>query len=195
MKKILTSVLAAAVLVLFSGCEKKETQEKNIIPGIRCGMTSDEVFDIVGSKYDNKIETETYKNTAEYEYTIAAGEAFGTDIGGYMFFEFDSVSDTLLTYGYHLGQSGSYEAPTYPHTADELKNAYDTILADISDWYGEGSENRENADLGVLEEYSWQTGYGQVWAIYGTNLWAMSEPEEYENGLNEIVISCSVDSD
>lgn len=196
MRKIFTAALPviAAATVVFSGCEGKSSDkvpEKGIIPGITTGMTSDEVFAVVGSKYDNKLETETYKKTVEYEYTVEPGEAFGTDIGGYMFFEFDSLDDTLVTYGYHLGQSGSYEAPTYPYTAGELKSAYDTVMKSLSEWYGEGSESRENADYGVTEEYSWQTDGDKIWAIYGVNLWAVSEPLEYEYGLNEIVISCS----
>lgn len=197
MKRILTAGIAfiAAAAVIFYGCEKKEAekvQEQNIISGIRTGMTSDEVFGIVGRDYDNKLETETYKKTVEYDYTVEPGEALGTDIGGYMFFEFDSESDKLLTYGYHLGQNGSYDAPAYPHTADELKNTCDIITATLSKWYGEGSQSSENAGYGVLDEYSWQTDSGQVWVMYGVNLWAMSEPAKYEEGLNEIVVSCSV---
>ena len=181
-------IILMSALTLLTGCNEKKEQDKSIISGIKTGMTSEEIFEIFGEEYDNSITNESYKNTIEYDYRVDAGEAFNTDLDGYMFFEFDSQTDTLITFGYHLGQSGSFDNPVYPYSEEELKSAYDSIKSTLCEWYGDGKLSDENLELGVKEENIWQMEDDQIWAIYGMNLWAM---EGYENGVNEIVVSCS----
>lgn len=186
-------ILVMSMLVILTGCndEIQPEQDKSIIPGIKTGITSEELFKVMGDNYDNSVTDDFYKNTIEYDYYVDAGEAFDIDIEGYMFFEFDLQTETLITFGYHLGQSGSFDAPVYPYSEEELKIAYDTIKGTLSEWYGDGNQSNENAEYGVKEEYAWQIEEDQIWAVYGVNLWAMDEPAAYESGLNEIVVSCS----
>ncbi|MBQ8687239.1 MAG: hypothetical protein IJ512_01670 [Ruminococcus sp.] len=191
--KIRNWTIIVSILAVLTGCnnEIEPEQDKSIIPGIKTGMTSEEVFEVIGDDYDNSVTDDYYKNTIEYDYHIDAGEAFNTDLEGYMCFEFDLQTDTLITFGYHLGQSGSFDAPVYPYSEEELKTAYDAIKGTLSEWYGDGNQSNEYAEYGVKEEYTWQVEEDQIWAVYGVNLWAMDEPAAYENGLNEIVVSCS----
>lgn len=186
------SILVSSVVFL-TGCSGKSQSEQNnsIIPKIKTGMTSEEVFKIVGEDYDYSITEDYYESTVEYDYYVKAGEVFETNLDGYMCFEFDKESDTLITYGYHLGQTGSFEDCEYPYTEQELKAAYDAIKNTLDSWYGDGVKNEENAEYGVKEEYTWQKDDNEIWAIYGTNLWAIDEPEKYENGLNEVVFTCT----
>lgn len=190
MKKAIIKNLGILVsaITLLTGCNEKPEQDKSLISGIKTGMTSEEVFKVFGEDYDNSVTYESYKNTVEYDYWLDAGEAFNTELDGYMFFEFDSQTETLISFGYHLGQSGSFDDPVYPYSEEELKNAYDAIKSTLSEWYGDGVSSDENLELGVKEENTWQIEEDQIWAIYGMNLWAM---EGYENGVNEIVVSCS----
>ncbi len=175
--------------MLAVGCESKP-KSKSIIPDIDVDMTSEEVFAIVGKEYDNCIE-ESWKNTIEYDYILNDDEVFNTDLKGYMFFEFESQTDKLVTFGYHFGNDGSFEAPVYPYSKEELKAAYDKITETLSEWYGEGELSDENLELNVCEEYKWLDDKKQLWAIYGVNLWGYGEPNSYEEGVNEIVVSCT----
>lgn len=127
----------------------------------------------------------------EYDYSIQEDDIFHTGLSGYLFFEFDSETDTLLTYGYHLGQTGEYENPVYPYPEEELSHQYQAVKETLTDWYGEGTASSENVDYGAKEEYLWQEEDQQIWILYGVNLWGLNEPEQYENGVNEIIISCT----
>lgn len=193
MKKTACCIISILSLgMLATGCESTP-KSKSIIPDIDVDMTSEEVLAIVGEKYDNYIKTETYKNTIEYDYILNENddEVFDTGLKGYMFLEFEPQTDKLVTFGYHFGADGSLESPVYPYSEEELKAAYDKITKTLSDWYGEGNYSDENLDLNVCEEYKWQDDNKQLWAVYGINLWGYGEPNSYEEGVNEIVVSCT----
>ncbi len=182
------SILSLGMLAI--GCESTP-KSKSIIPDIDVDMTSEEVFDIVGEKYDYRLETYKDSDRIEYDYIINSDEMFDTGLKGYMFFEFEAQTDKLVTYGYHFGADGDLENPFYPYSEEELKTAYDKITRTLSDWYGEGNPSDENLELNVCEEYKWQDDNKQLWAIYGINLWGYGEPNSYEEGVNEIVVSCT----
>ena len=87
-----------------------------------------------------------------------------------MFVEFDLETGLLVNYGYALGRLGTMDNREYPYSEHQLKEAYDKIYAVMTDWYG------------------------NVRAVYGVNLRNYSAtPESYEKGINEIVLSCSVE--
>lgn len=166
-----------------------ETQEaKSIITGIRNGMTKDEVFAVLGKGYT--AEEEKLSQKYAYYYPVQAGEAFDTDLEGEMFVEFDLKTELLVNYGYALGRLGTTKDRIYPYNEQQLKTAYDKIYAVMTDWYGEGTKGSFSSPKA---EYIWETDNGQVWAIYGVNLWNENEPETYEKGVNELVLSCSVE--
>lgn len=169
--------------------QNQETQDaKSIITGIRNGMTKDEVFAVLGKGYT--AEEEKLSQKYAYYYPVQAGEAFDTDLEGEMFVEFDLKTELLVNYGYALGRLGTTKDRTYPYNEQQLKTAYDKIYAVMTDWYGEGTKGSFSSPKA---EYIWETDNGQVWAIYGVNLWNENEPETYEKGVNELVLSCSVE--
>ena len=87
-----------------------------------------------------------------------------------MFVEFDLETGLLVNYGYALGRLGTMDNREYPYSEQQLKEAYDKIYAVMTDWYG------------------------NVRPVYGVNLRNYSAtPESYEKGINEIVLSCSVE--
>lgn len=163
--------------------------DKSIITGIHNGMTKYEVFSVLGKNYTYEQE-KTLKYS--YYYPIKAGYAFDADLEGQMFVEFDLKTNLLVNYGYAFGRIGSSGEWTYPYSEEDLKTAYDTIYDYMSDWYGEGTKG---SNTSPISEYLWETDFGQVWAMYGINLWAATEPETYEKGVNEIVLSCSVEGE
>lgn len=161
-------------------------EEKSIIQGLKNGMTSGEVFEVTGMDYIEK--SEGLRNTVTYYYPVNAGEAFGTSLDGMMFVEFDTETDKLVNYGYHLGRKGNSESLVFPYSKQELKEAYDTVMNVLTEWYGEGQKGSLSDPE---EEYIWELSDGQLWAVYGVNLWSDKEPEQYEKGINEVIISCS----
>jgi hypothetical protein len=161
-------------------------ESKSLITGLKNGMTSSQVFDVIGTDYAEK--SEGIDNTIEYYYPISTDEVFGTNLDGIMFVEFDTKTDLLVNYGYHLGRKGISGNYTYPYSKQELKEAYDTVMNVLTDWYGTGTKGSLS---GTEEEYIWEIEDGQVWAVYGVNLWGWEEPESYEKGINEIIVSCS----
>lgn len=163
------------------------TQDVSIIEGICNGMTQDEVFAIVGTEYDHY--DEGIAGTESYYYNQTA--LFGTALDGQMFVEFDRESGLLVNYGYHIGLIDTGESTVYPYTEVELKAAYDTIIDQLTLLYGAGIQGSASY-MNCRAEYTWETDFGQIWAIYGVNLWSSDEPESYETGCNEIVVSCSV---
>lgn len=183
----LMSVVLSGILAV--GCSSESPERKAIIPDIDIGMTSEEVFDVMGRDYDHSAEIATYKNTAEYDYILNEDEVFGTGLKGYLFFEFDSQTDKLVTYGYHLGVQGDLQTPVYPYSEEELKSAYSKITGTLIEWYGDGEQKEPDEENGIRDEYIWHVDDKQLWAVYGVNLWAWSEPESYEKGINEIIVS------
>ena len=165
----------------------EETEEKSIISGIRNGMSKKEVFEVLGTDYTDE-EEKTWKYA--YYYPVKSGEVFGTNLNGVMFAEFDIKTDKLINYGYALGRSGTVDERVYPYSEADLKEAYDIIYSKMVTWYGEATQGGSTSPKA---EYSWETEDGLVWAMYGVNLWTDVPPESYEKGVNELVLSCSVD--
>ena len=184
-----TSDLCLMKQLLISGDQEIQS-EKSIISGIRNGMTKDEVFAVLGREYTDEEEKLTQRYA--YYYPVKSGDVFGTELEGEMFVEFDLKTGLLVNYGYALGRVGTKEDKTYPYTEQQLKEAYDKIYSVMTDWYGEGTKGSLS---GPKAEYTWETDNGQVWAVYGVNLWSANEPETYEKGLNELILSCSVESE
>lgn len=153
-------------------------------------MTKDEVFAVLGREYTDEEEKLTQRYA--YYYPVKSGDAFGTELEGEMFVEFDLKTGLLVNYGYALGRVGTKDDKTYPYTEQQLKEAYDKIYSVMTDWYGEGTKGSLS---GPKAEYTWETDNGQVWAVYGVNLWSANEPETYEKGINELILSCSVESE
>lgn len=175
--------------LLISGDQEIQS-EKSIISGIRNGMTKDEVFAVLGREYTDEEEKLTQRYA--YYYPVKSGDVFGTELEGEMFVEFDLKTGLLVNYGYALGRVGTKDDKTYPYTEQQLKEAYDKIYSVMTDWYGEGTKGSLS---GPKAEYTWETDNGQVWAVYGVNLWSANEPETYEKGINELILSCSVESE
>ena len=184
-----TSDLCLMKQLLISGDQEIQS-EKSIISGIRNGMTKDEVFAVLGREYTDEEEKLTQRYA--YYYPVKSGDVFGTELEGEMFVEFDLKTGLLVNYGYALGRVGTKEDKTYPYTEQQLKEAYDKVYSVMTDWYGEGTKGSLS---GPKAEYTWETDNGQVWAVYGVNLWSANEPETYEKGLNELILSCSVESE
>lgn len=169
--------------------QNAETNEtKSIITGIRNGMTKDEVFAVLGKGYT--AEEEKLSQKYAYYYPVKIGDVFDTDLEGEMFVEFDTETELLVNYGYALGRLGTTKDRIYPYNEQQLKTAYDKIYSIMTDWYGEGTKG---SFPNPKAEYIWEIDDGQVWAIYGVNLWNENEPETYEKGINELVLSCSVE--
>ena len=171
-----TSDLCLMKQLLISGDQEIQS-EKSIISGIRNGMTKDEVFAVLGREYTDEEEKLTQRYA--YYYPVKSGDAFGTELEGEMFVEFDLKTGLLVNYGYALGRVGTKDNKTYPYTEQQLKEAYDKIYSVMTDWYGEGTKGSLS---GPKAEYTWETDNGQVWAVYGVNLWSANEPETYEKG-------------
>ncbi len=184
-----TSDLCLMKQLLISGDQEIQS-EKSIISGIRNGMTKDEVFAVLGREYTDEEEKLTQRYA--YYYPVKSGDVFGTELEGEMFVEFDLKTGLLVNYGYALGRVGTKEDKTYPYTEQQLKEAYDKVYSVMTDWYGEGTKGSLSSPKA---EYTWETDNGQVWAVYGVNLWSANEPETYEKGINELILSCSVESE
>ncbi len=193
--KVLATVTALA-LVALTGCQKSHDDKDSLISGVEAGMTKDEVFSIIGEDYDNSITEEIYKNTVEYDYYFESDAVFGTGLSGYMFVEFSQETDELVTYGYHLGPDDNFENPSYKYSEEELKTAFDTVTNKVSVWYGDETPDSHisNAnDIGLRLRYALNLESGeQLWAVYGVNMWGLSEPDSYEKGINEVVVSCTI---
>ena len=70
---------------------------------------------------------------------------------------------------------------------------YNRLLQEIELRFGApSSSENQYSDSGVKAQNIWDTDKGQVWAIYGTNLWAAYAPDKYEKGVNEVVVSYSI---
>lgn len=195
-EKALAAVTALALITL-TGCQADQEDKDSLISGVEAGMTKDAVLSVIGEDYDNSATTETYKNTVEYDYYFESDEVFGTGLSGYMFVEFSLETDKLITYGYHLGQDESFKNPSYKYSEEELKTAFDAVINKISVWYGDENPDshisNEN-DTGLPLSYTFNTESGeQLWAAYGVNMWGSSEPDSYEKGINEVVVSCTID--
>ena len=167
---------------------QNQKMSKSIITGIKNGMTRDEVFAVLGKNYTT--EEEKISGKYAYYYPVQSGEVFDTELEGEMFVEFDLETELLVNYGYALGRLGTVKDRIYPYSEQQLKEAYDKIYGVMIDWYGEATKGSFSSPKA---EYIWETDNGQIWAIYGVNLWNEYEVPTYEKGINELVLSCSVE--
>lgn len=167
---------------------QNQEMSKSIITGIKNGMTRDEVFAVLGKNYT--AEEEKISGKYAYYYPVQSGEVFDTELEGEMFVEFDLETELLVNYGYALGRLGTVKDRIYPYSEQQLKEAYDKIYGVMIDWYGEATKGSFSSPKA---EYIWETDNGQIWAIYGINLWNEYEAAAYEKGINELVLSCSVE--
>ena len=175
----------------------EDTDVKEMISGISIGMTKDEVLAIaetMGADYAYSEDNRTYgyKNTVEYGYYLDKITVFDIDIDmtAQLFLEFQD-DETLVCYGCHIGGTGEYDNLSYPYSEEELLETYDNIYSQLHDWYGESVVFSDKAEYGVIKENSWYSETDTIWFIVGTNLWADTKPDHYEDGVNEIVLSCS----
>lgn len=178
-------------LIIENFGDENEGSSLCYIDGLELGMTKEEVFSILGDDYDNMVEKST-RPSVEYEYKTKTDTDYGTDLPGYIFAEFDT-EDKLICFGCHLGPIGDINDPVYPYGEGELERAYNRLLQEIELRFGAptSSEN-QYSDSGVRAQNTWDTDEGQVWAIYGINLWAADAPVSYEKGINEVVVSYSI---
>lgn len=185
-------VCIAVIIALCFGNSQDNSDTKEIIPDISIGMTKEEVFEIAGADYTYSQDNRgyEYKNTVEYGYLLDSIDIFDIAMPAQMFFEFENDT-TLVCYGYHIGGTGDYDALCYPYSEIELLDAYDNLYPCLCEWYGESSSVSDNAEYGVIKENSWENESGMIWLIVGVNLWSDTVPDAYENGINEIVLSCS----
>jgi len=192
-RKSLAISAAFMILASASGCSDKKADSKEMIPGISIGMTKDEVFKEVGKDYTQSFDNRDigYKNTVEYDYFIDSVEALDVDMPAQMFFEFED-DDKLVCYGYHIGCKGEPDNLTYPYSESELVSTYDDMYSRLCSWYGgDGVSSTDKEEDNVIKENTWETEEGQIWFIVGVDLWSVFESDVYENGINEIVLSCS----
>ncbi len=164
----------------------KTENEPCVIPGIYCGMTTEEVFDVVGTDYYERAD-DINPGEMEYYYQLDRVENFGVDMPAEMFFEF-SPKGELFNYGYHIGCIHDVESDeySYPYDESQLEEAYDTIYDILESNLGSGQET-STAFGNVIEEYSWKFRDNEdIWFIAGTDLWS--------SGVNEILISSTDES-
>lgn len=186
---IVLAIAGAASFNTFNTGDISSENEFGIIPGIHSGMTTDEVFDIVGTDYHER-EDDLVPGEMEYHYQLDKVDNFGIDMPAEMFFEF-SPKGELFNYGYHIGCIYDSDTDTYSYPYDEgrLEEAYDTIFEIIESELGHG-EATSIAFGDVIEEHSWEKyrNNEDIWFIGGTDLWSSG------SGVNEILINSEDDS-
>lgn len=168
-------------------------QQSGLMPGIHLGMAKEEVLAFAREKYGEPIQVELFdtQGGSGYYYKMDA-EIADMVVPGYAFFEFDAENELLDCYGFDLGQTGDFYSPEYPLSEKELAAIHDVYLSNMIDWYGEpGEPEYQTEDDGLRSESAWNNEEGKFWLIYGVNLWAWREPERYEKGINEVLVSCS----
>lgn len=204
MRKSMSMVLAVLTIcsAVLCSCgkteDKEEEKEKNIIPGIKIGMSTEEILSVMGEGYVDKSVNYDYATDGEngynYTYKIDSVEVFDVEMPASIVLQI-SENDELFNYVYHIGEEYiSAEESNYPYSASQLKVEYDKIFDVLTEWYGEGVENTDegNADNGISKEYIWdRTEFGDIWFIYGEGLWGS---EYYTSEINEITLSCCDDN-
>ncbi len=157
-----------------------------VIPGLEIGMTTDEVFAVIGTDYTYSYKSDIHVNeNITYNYNIDSVDIFDVNIPSVMFVEF---SDGILyNFGYHIGLTEeSLEEYSYTSDINALTTAYDKIYGILTGYYGKsyGSDYYGYTSQGTIDEATWvNTDYGDVWMIVGQDLWMEN------SGVNEILIS------
>ena len=178
---------AAPVTTAETPGENSAAARINVLSELRMGMTEEEVFSVIGDKFDYRYDAGS-KPSIEYDYTVVSDEIFGTGLRGYMFAEFDAESHTLICCGYHLGAVGNAAKSDHPYSEAELTDGYGMVTETLTAGYGEGIRPEEYTGEGIIDEMSWSDGSDQLWAIYGTDLW------DTDSSVNEIIVSRSIES-
>ncbi len=181
---------AAALAMDIARRNIKTYNSASIIPGIKNGMTPEEVFSVVGNDYLYKF-TGSIANPGEitYYYSLDSVSEFDIDMKSEMFFEFSSKGK-LCCYGYHIGRVSKtdYTDTVYPYSKAQLLEAYDKIFDVLKFRYGKEIKDTISYQ-GVLNKYTWEyTDFGEVWFVVGMDLWMEN------SGQNEIILSSSDDS-
>lgn len=169
--------------------ESSSSSSINVLTELRMGMTEEEVFSVIGDKYDHQYDR-GYDPSVEYDYRVTADEVFGTGLDGYMFIEFNAKTHQLICCGYHLGAVGNVEDSKYPYSEEQLAESYGKIIEKLTSDFGSGLRPEEYAGEGIKDEMSWADGSDQLWAIYGTDLWSLPDSK---SGVNEIIVSRSIE--
>ena len=165
-----------------------QSGEDYLIPGIRLGMTEDEVS-VLYNTYDVRMEHD-YKGTYSLCTDIENQPYLGVDLKGYRFFEFESKNNTLIGYGYNFGcidVNNDVSKESYPYSGDELVKVYDSVLyPKLEKWYGPLEEIYDYADSGFLRYIDTTLPDDSVlWFVCGENLYSEN------SGINELLISIS----
>ena len=169
--------------------ESSSSNSINVLTELRTGMTEEEVFSVIGDKYDHQYDR-GFDPSVEYDYSVTADEVFGTGLDGYMFVEFNAKTHQLICCGYHLGAVGNVEDSEYPYSEEQLAEGYGKIIERLTADFGSGLRPEEYAGEGIKDEMSWADGSDQLWAIYGTDLWSLPDSK---SGVNEIIVSRSIE--
>lgn len=187
MKKIISSVLAVGIISCFNISVANAENQHSIITGIKCGMTESEVIEILGNDIVYTLDSSNI-NPEDDDYTNFYNtdkiSDFNVDMSSVIITEF-SGDNTLNGYGYNIGthyneQTEKFE---YPYSESELLEVYDGIYNQLVQWYGEGGDGYNI--YGALREYTWNTEYGEIWFVVGTDLFSES------SGINKIILTCS----
>ena len=168
--------------------------DNQFMADIVLGMNREQVIEVMGEPEN---EADNYKvdfTTHELQYSVEFYDVENYDdalVSGYKFFEF-SENDSLICYGWHLGPVGEGDGQKFPYSENDLGANFKLVMLDLEEKYGAGEYSDEYADYGVREEYTWHTSGGDIWAAWGVDMWGGGEPASYEDGINEIIVSCSV---
>ena len=117
---------AAPVTTAETPGENSAAARINVMSELRTGMTEEEVFSVIGDKFDYRYDAGS-KPSIEYDYTVVSDEIFGTGLRGYMFAEFGAESHTLICCGYHLGAVGNAAKSDHPYSEAELTDGYGMV--------------------------------------------------------------------
>ncbi len=188
MKILELGIAVVAAVACVSAINSNNIRTDNdpcIIPGIYCGMTTEEVFDVVGTDYSEYAD-ENNPGEMEYYFQLDRVDCLGIDMPAEMFFEF-SPKGELFNYGYHIGCV--YDVNTneysYPYDESQLLEAYETIYDILESTLGSGQETSIASES--IKEYSWKSRDNEeIWFMVGTDLWS--------SGVNEILLSSADES-
>ncbi len=195
MKRILSGILALSIVSGMSGLQNTYAS-CNILNSIECGMIVPEVLETISE--ESVLQSESIapiNDNLHYKYTnyysIENISTFNVNMKTLMFTEFaflpdsgHSDSDILINYGYHIGEYYNPETQKreYPYSESELEKAYYSIYDTLVQQYGEGTDCSANSE--VKCGYTWDTEYGEIWLVYGMNLFGSAD-------MNKIILSCS----
>lgn len=174
------------------------TDGLNVFTSLKTGLSMDETFAVTGTDYD--LSEETFKGGECYTWLLDKENVFGTGIAGNMFVEFDR-NKALTCFGYHLGGKADGEGKTkYPYSPEELERAFNTIYSQFLSQYGEPDRvdtlRNDSGNDYVKGEKEWLfENEDSLWLMYGINLWVDGEPANYEDGINELIVSMAAPVD